>query len=262
LLPTDGAAVIDADGSASAAVISVAERRGQRLLRTGRNGRELKLLAATPDGFAQNLRLDVLARSFSVTLPLVGTFQVANALVAAGLAIGVGVTAETVIAALEGLKGAPGRLERAGETKEGALVFVDYAHKPEAIENALAALRPFTKGRLVIVFGAGGDRDTGKRPLMARAASSAADIVIVTDDNPRTEDPAAIRRAVLNGAENAIEIPDRRAAIRFAIANLQRGDVLCVAGKGHETGQIVGTEVLPFSDHAVIAEALGEQGRA
>src|SRR5207237_10425164 len=159
------------------------------------------------------------------------------------------IDAGVAFAALGNLKGAPGRLELVGRKANGALVFVDYAHKPEAVASALSALRPLTKGRLIVVFGAGGDRDPGKRPLMGRAATQTADVVIVTDDNPRTEDPATIRRAVLAGAPGATEIGDRGAAIAAAIAMLQPGDVLCIAGKGHETGQIVGKTTLPFSDH-------------
>ena len=191
-----------------------------------------------------------------VRLPLAGRFQVSNALIAAGLAICAGVERDVALSALEHLEGAPGRLERVGETDDGALVFVDYAHKPDALDTALAALRPFTKGRLVVVFGAGGDRDKGKRPLMGEAAARQADVVIVTDDNPRSEDPAAIRGAILEAAPGALEIGDRRDAIEAAVGMLQEGDVLCIAGKGHEPGQIVGDEVLPFSDHQVARTAL------
>jgi UDP-N-acetylmuramoyl-L-alanyl-D-glutamate--2,6-diaminopimelate ligase len=156
---------------------------------------------------------------------------------------------------LERLQGAPGRLERVGETR-GAPVFVDYAHKPDALDKALAALRPFVTGRLVVVFGCGGDRDAGKRPIMGEIAARRADVAIVTDDNPRTEDPALIRAAILAGAPGAIEIADRGEAIKSAIAMLRRGDALLIAGKGHETGQIVGEKTLPFSDAEAAREAL------
>jgi UDP-N-acetylmuramoyl-L-alanyl-D-glutamate--2,6-diaminopimelate ligase len=192
-----------------------------------------------------------------VRLPLVGEFQIENALVAAGLAIGTGSAPQAVFAALESLEGAKGRLERVGE-HNGAPIFVDYAHKPDALEKALQALRPYAKRRLVVVFGAGGDRDAGKRPLMGAIATENADKVIVTDDNPRSENPATIRAAILAAAQGAAEIGDRAKAIANAIAGLAKGDVLLIAGKGHETGQIIGDRVLPFSDHDAVASALAE----
>jgi UDP-N-acetylmuramoyl-L-alanyl-D-glutamate--2,6-diaminopimelate ligase len=182
---------------------------------------------------------------------------VENALVAAGIAIATGGHPGAVFLALERLRGAKGRLELVGRSK-GAPVFVDYAHKPDALAKALDALRPYVGGRLVVVFGAGGDRDRGKRPLMGAIAAAKADRVIVTDDNPRGEEPAAIRAAILAAARGAVEIGDRREAIRTAIAELGPGDVLLVAGKGHETGQIVGDRVLQFSDHEAVAAALEE----
>jgi UDP-N-acetylmuramoyl-L-alanyl-D-glutamate--2,6-diaminopimelate ligase len=188
-------------------------------------------------------------------LPLVGAFQIENALVAAGLAIGTGSEAEAVFASLESLQGAKGRLERVGEHNT-APIFVDYAHKPDALAKALQALRPYAKRRLVVVFGAGGDRDAGKRPIMGAIATESADSVIVTDDNPRSENPAAIRAAILNAAKGAREIGDRASAIGVAIEELEPGDVLLIAGKGHETGQIIGDRTLPFSDHDAVAAAL------
>ena len=178
-----------------------------------------------------------------------------NALVAAGLAIATGGEPARVFAALEHLQGAPGRLEKVGD-RNGAPIFVDYAHKPDALEKVLIALRPIASKRLIVVFGCGGDRDAGKRPIMGEIAARLADIVIVTDDNPRSEEAAAIRKAVLASAPNALEIGDRRAAIRQAISMLSAGDALVIAGKGHETGQIVGSTVLPFSDHEAAREAL------
>ncbi len=192
-----------------------------------------------------------------MTLPLPGDFQVSNALVAAGLCFATGTDLETIFAALERLEGAPGRLERVGD-KDGAPVFVDYAHKPDALEKALAALRPFVAKRLLVVFGCGGDRDPGKRPMMGAIAARAADLVFVTDDNPRSEDPAAIRAAILAAAPGAREIADRGEAIRAAIAALGHGDALLIAGKGHETGQIVGDRTLPFSDAEAARAALEE----
>ena len=189
-------------------------------------------------------------------LPLVGAFQVENALVAAGMAMGSDPAA--VFGALEGLEGAKGRLELIAQ-RNGAPIFVDYAHKPDALAKALQALRPYTKRRLIVVFGAGDDRDAGKRPLMGEIAAGNADSVIVTDDNPRSENPAAIRAAILAAARGASEIGDRGEAIRHAVAALQPGDVLLVAGKGHESGQIVGEQILPFSDHEAVAAALKEK---
>ncbi len=255
LIVPGGAAVIVADHEHSGPVISAAKQRGLRLLTVGRRGEGIKLLAATIDGFAQVLRLAHGGNEFTVRLPLVGAFQVENALVAAGLAVATGSEPAAVFAALEHLKGAKGRLDLAGSLN-GAPVFVDYAHKPDALAKALEALRPYVTGRLVVVFGCGGDRDPGKRPMMGEIAAQLADRVIVTDDNPRSENPAAIRAAILKTAPDAIEIGDRGEAIRVSIGELQRGDVLLVAGKGHETGQIVGQQVLPFSDHEAVAAAL------
>jgi UDP-N-acetylmuramoyl-L-alanyl-D-glutamate--2,6-diaminopimelate ligase len=201
----------------------------------------------------------------TVDLPLLGAFQVENALLAAGLVLAVEGEgrAEETLRALAGLKGVAGRLERVGEV-DGALCIVDYAHKPDALAHVLDALRPFTPGRLVCVFGCGGDRDRGKRPLMGRIAVEKADIVIVTDDNPRSEDPAAIRAEILSGAKGAREVGNRGEAIKIAVSELKPGDVLVVAGKGHETGQTIGGETFPFSDHeevraAIAARSAGER---
>jgi UDP-N-acetylmuramoyl-L-alanyl-D-glutamate--2,6-diaminopimelate ligase len=197
-----------------------------------------------------------------VRLPLAGSFQASNALVAAALCIATSDAPDRVFAALEKLQGAPGRLELIG-TRAGAPIFVDYAHKPDALEKTLAALRALARKRLIVVFGCGGNRDRGKRPLMGEIAAREADVVIVTDDNPRSEVPADIRAAILEGArrvaaDKVLEIGDRRAAIAAGIAELRAGDVLVVAGKGHETGQTVGDKVLPFSDHEAIREVLRE----
>ena len=260
LLPASGAAVVNMDSPVAAEVLAVSEKRGHRLIRVGKHASEIRPVRVEADGFRQRISIEAFGRRHDVLLPLAGAFQISNALVAAGLAIAAGVPELTAFEALEGLHGAPGRLERVGETAKGALIYIDYAHKPEALTSVLGALKPLARGRLVVVFGAGGDRDQGKRPLMGRAAVAAADLVIVTDDNPRSEDPAAIRAAIMAGAPGAMEIADRRKAIQAAIAMLGPGDILCIAGKGHETGQIVGKEILPFSDHAVVAEAL--KGRA
>jgi UDP-N-acetylmuramoyl-L-alanyl-D-glutamate--2,6-diaminopimelate ligase len=203
------------------------------------------------------MRVEHDKKIYQLRLPLVGEFQIENALVAAGLAIASGSDAASVFAALEHLTGAKGRLERVGANR-GAPIFIDYAHKPDALAKALDALRPYVTGKLVVVFGAGGDRDRGKRPLMGAIAAEKADRVIVTDDNPRSEDPAAIRASIMATARGASEIGDRRAAIHRAIADLQSGDVLLIAGKGHETGQIIGDRVIEFSDHEAVATALKE----
>jgi UDP-N-acetylmuramoyl-L-alanyl-D-glutamate--2,6-diaminopimelate ligase len=262
ILPGDGTAVVDMDGARSEDVSAAVRGRGQTTIRVGRRGSELRLVALAASGFRQRLSIECFGRTVEVMLPLTGSFQASNALVAAGLAIAVGVPAEQAVAALARLEGTPGRLELVGHKANGAMIFIDYAHKPDALVSALAALRPFTTGRLLVIFGAGGDRDPGKRPLMGRAAAEHADIVIVTDDNPRSEDPAEIRRAVLAGAPGAIEIGDRGRAIAEAIAMLAPGDVLCIAGKGHETGQIIGSEVIPFSDHHVVRTVLAAEEAA
>jgi UDP-N-acetylmuramoyl-L-alanyl-D-glutamate--2,6-diaminopimelate ligase len=257
LMPADGRAVIDVDHDSADAVVAAATARGLEVLTVGRNGDTIRLVEAEIDGFAQDLSVAHAGRVYRVRLPLVGHFQVENALVAAGLAIATGAEAQDAFAALEGLGGAKGRLELVGE-RNGAPIFVDYAHKPDALAKALQALRPYVRHKLIVVFGAGGDRDRGKRPIMGAIAAQGADRVIVTDDNPRSEDPAAIRAAILAAAPGAIEIGDRGDAIRQAIKTLEAGDVLLVAGKGHESGQIVGDRVLPFTDHAAVAAALEE----
>jgi UDP-N-acetylmuramoyl-L-alanyl-D-glutamate--2,6-diaminopimelate ligase len=259
LVAPDGAAVISADHDCSQEVIDAARQRKLRIVAVGGKGdgagEGIRLAGTDIEGFAQNLNLEHRGSSYTVRLPLVGGFQIENALVAAGLAIGTGSEANEVFEALEYLEGAKGRLERVGE-RNGAPIFVDYAHKPDALAKALQALRPYAKRNLVVVFGAGGDRDSGKRPLMGAIAAENADRVIVTDDNPRSENPALIRAAILAAAKGANDIGDRAEAIRTAIAGLGPGDALLIAGKGHETGQIVDDRILPFSDHDAVASAL------
>jgi UDP-N-acetylmuramoyl-L-alanyl-D-glutamate--2,6-diaminopimelate ligase len=262
LVVADGAAVISADHDCSSEVIDAAGERGLRIIAVGRNadgeGEGIRLEAAAVEGFAQELALEHRGRRHMIKLPLVGEFQIENALVAAGLAIGTGSEPGAVLASLEHLEGAKGRLERVGEFN-GAPIFVDYAHKPDALAKALQALRPYAERKLVVVFGCGGDRDAGKRPLMGTIASENADSVIVTDDNPRSENPEKIRAAILDAAKGAKDIGDRAEAIKAGIAALQPGDALLIAGKGHETGQIVGDKTLPFSDHDAVAAALAER---
>ncbi|BDL42171.1 UDP-N-acetylmuramoyl-L-alanyl-D-glutamate--2,6-diaminopimelate ligase [Methylorubrum sp. GM97] len=260
LLPKGCPAIVNADGAYAERVIGVADAAGHAIRTTGRGGDFIRLVEAGTEGFAQSLTLAHAGKDYRVRLPLVGGFQVENALVAAGLALATPAGQADpagVFAALEGLTGVPGRMERIGEAN-GGLCLVDYAHKPEALEHVLSALRPFASGRLVVVFGCGGNRDAGKRPIMGAIAERLADRVIVTDDNPRNEEPAAIRAAILAAAPGAEEIGDRAEAIRAAVRDLRAGDVLVVAGKGHETGQIVGPRVLPFSDHDTLRAAIAE----
>ncbi len=256
LLPEDGVAVVNADSKESAEVIAAAQAGGRRVLTVGRAGEGLKLQRLVREGFAQRMSVGHEGRVFDVRLPLLGEYQASNALLAAGLAVATGESAGRVLPSLQNLHGVKGRLEIVGEA-EGGLAVVDYAHKPEALAAVLSALRPFATGKLICVVGCGGDRDKGKRPLMGAIAVDKADVVIVTDDNPRTEKPAAIRAEILAGAKGAREIGDRAEAIRAGVAMLEHGDVLVVAGKGHETGQIVGDKVLPFSDHEELRKALG-----
>jgi UDP-N-acetylmuramoyl-L-alanyl-D-glutamate--2,6-diaminopimelate ligase len=258
LIIDGGSAVICADHDEAQAVVAAARKRGLKLFTVGRSGEAIRLRDAVIDGYAQKLTLEHAGKTYSVRLPLVGAFQIENALVAAGLAIATGSDPAQVFAALEKLEGAKGRLELAG-THNGAPVFIDYAHKPDALAKTLEALRPYVKGRLVAVFGCGGDRDPGKRAIMGAIAAENADRVVITDDNPRSENPAAIRAAILAAVPGATEVADRGEAIRQSISGLNPGDVLVIAGKGHETGQIVGDRILPFSDHEVVAAVLGEK---
>lgn len=244
-----GAAVVWADGDAWGAKVIVAARvRGLRLLTVGPEGDSLRLVSRTPTPLGQTLVVHAEGRDSQVDLPLIGAYQAANALVAAGLVIATGGAVTGTLANLARVQPVRGRLERAVIARSGAAVYVDYAHTPDAIEAAATALRPHTSGRLILVFGAGGDRDTGKRPLMGEAATKFADVVIVTDDNPRSESASAIRTAILAAAPAAQDIADRRAAIAAAIAQSRSGDVVLIAGKGHEQGQIIGDRVLPFDD--------------
>jgi len=263
LLQPGQPAVIDADTDVAPRVIKACETRGLDVRTIGRRGEAIRLLERAAEGFATRLALECQGRTHRVLLPLAGEFQTSNALVAAGLAIATGETPRDVFAALEKLVGAPGRIELIGYRNGGA-AFVDYAHKPGALETAIAALRPFARGKMVVVFGCGGDRDRGKRPIMGEISARLADITIVTDDNPRSEQPAAIRAAILEGASahqgaDVREIGDRAAAIAAGVQLLGPGDVLLVAGKGHETGQIIGSKTIPFSDHEAVRAALEGQ---
>jgi UDP-N-acetylmuramoyl-L-alanyl-D-glutamate--2,6-diaminopimelate ligase len=255
LISSGGTAVIGVDDCYAGQVIEAAKKRGLKTVTVGERGEDIRLVGGSIEGFAQILTISHGGRTYKIKLPLVGAFQVQNAAMAAGLAIATGAEPSRAFAALEKLVGAKGRLELAG-TNNGAPIFIDYAHKPDALKKALESLRPYASGRLIVIFGAGGDRDSGKRPIMGRIAAENADRVIVTDDNPRSENPAAIRAAILANAPGATEIGDRAEAIRRTIADLRAGDVLLIAGKGHETGQIIGNRIVPFSDHDAVTDAL------
>ncbi|MGE0503019.1 MAG: UDP-N-acetylmuramoyl-L-alanyl-D-glutamate--2,6-diaminopimelate ligase [Rhizobiaceae bacterium] len=259
LLPKGAPAVIYADDAWSGKAAEAARNAGMEVLTVGRVGSLLTLKRVEHERYRQRAEIIAEGHIHEIDMPLAGDFQIANALVAAGLAIATGASATDALGALEKLKGAPGRLELVGSTPGGAPVYVDYAHKPEALENVLAAVRPFTTGRVVVVFGCGGDRDKGKRPIMGEIATRLADVVVVTDDNPRSEVPATIRGEILRAAPGAIEIGDRRQAIRDAVTMLKPGDTLVVAGKGHEEGQTIGKDTLPFSDHEEVRAALRER---
>ncbi|MGB8273822.1 MAG: UDP-N-acetylmuramoyl-L-alanyl-D-glutamate--2,6-diaminopimelate ligase [Alphaproteobacteria bacterium] len=265
IMTPPGAAVLNADVPEFERLASLCRSRGHRVIAYGRNGADLGFLSRTATPRGQRIEIQVQGRPFAADLPLVGGFQAMNALCALGLVIATGGDAEEAVAALGTLSGAPGRMQLVATTKNGASVFVDYAHTPDALENVLAALRPHAQERLIVVFGCGGDRDKGKRPLMGELAARLADLAVVTDDNPRTENAAHIRREVLAGmvgsAGKVREIGDRGQAIRTAVAELGPGDLLVVAGKGHERGQIVGSETLPFDDAEVARSAVSERGR-
>jgi len=252
VLPPSGIAVLNADSPVYEEVEAVCWARGQRVIAVGESaparGGHIRLEARTPTGQGQEVRVRWKGRSYDIRLPLVGAFQASNALIAAGLVIACGGVSKRVFPLLEKLETVPGRLQMVGATSDGAPIFVDYAHTPDALATVLQAVRPHCTARLHVVFGAGGDRDQTKRPLMGKAARAGADVVTVTDDNPRREDPAAIRREIMVAAPGAQEIGDRGEAIEHAIAALGPGDLLVVAGKGHETGQIVGDDIIPFND--------------
>ena len=253
-----GAVVLNTDAPEAARVREICRARGHRVLSFGRGPGDLQLLDAVPANGGQRLAIAVEGRRHDVPLPLAGAFQALNALCAVGLVMACGGTADGALAALPALAGVPGRLQLVARHPGGAPVYVDYAHTPAALAAALEALRPLAAGRLVVVFGCGGDRDRAKRPVMGEIAAALADRAIVTDDNPRGEDPAAIRRAVLDACPGAREIGDRARAIRAAVGELGAGDVMVVAGKGHERGQIVGDRVIPFDDTEAVRAALAD----
>ena len=257
LAPRGTTAVLNADSDAYPAFAAAAVSNGLAILSVGAMGEGLTLAGRVliPDG--QRLTIKAEGRAYDVVLPLAGAFQVSNALVAAGLAIAAGVPRQTAVAALESLEGAPGRLQAVGCGPRGGEAYVDYAHTPDGLATVLAALRPHARGKLIVVFGAGGDRDRGKRPKMGAIAADLADVAIVTDDNPRSEDSATIRADIRAGAPGLQEVPGRAAAIAAGVARLNDGDILVVAGKGHEQGQIIGAQVFPFDDVRETRVALG-----
>jgi len=254
VVDADGTVVVWQDDEASDRVIDLARARGLKLIGVGARGATIKLVARTPGQLGQTLTVHYCGQDMQIALPLIGAYQAANALMAAGLVIATGGDPGQTLANLSRLQGVRGRLERACIARSGAPVYVDYAHTPDALAAAISALKPHALGRLILVVGAGGDRDQGKRSEMGLIAEAMADRVIVTDDNPRSEDPAAIRAAILSKAPEATEIGDRRAAIAAAIAEAGPDDIVLIAGKGHETGQKIGDIELPFDDVAVARE--------
>jgi UDP-N-acetylmuramoyl-L-alanyl-D-glutamate--2,6-diaminopimelate ligase len=248
VLPEDGTAVINTDDPRGIDLVAIAKARGCDVITVGRDGGDLRLSGHRMDATGQHIRIEFQGKSYQVRLNLIGGFQADNVLLAAGLVIACGAEPARVFETLEHLETVRGRMQLAATRDNGASIFVDYAHTPDAIQTALRAMRPHVMGRLVAIVGAGGDRDATKRPLMGRAAAENADLVIVTDDNPRSEDPAIIRAAVLLGAPDATEVGDRAEAILRGVDALGPGDALLIAGKGHETGQVVGDDILPFDD--------------
>ena len=254
LLPPGSPVAIWTDDPKSAEVMERAQRRGHQLLTVGREGETIRLVEQSPTTLGQTLKVEHGGKPYRLALPLIGAYQASNVLTAAALVLATGGGWDATFSAMQRIAPVRGRLERAVISRAGVPVYIDYAHTPDALEAAIAALRPHVQGRLITVFGAGGDRDQGKRPQMGAVASRLSDVVIVTDDNPRGEDPAAIRSAIMAGAPRAAEVPGRREAIAEAIRIARAGDIVLVAGKGHETGQIVGDKVLPFDDALVARE--------
>ena len=260
LTPADAPVVINTNDEYGRRLVAMCEKRGQKVMQVGWSGQDIRIDEVMPRASSQTVTLIIKDERHKIELPLAGEFQVLNAISALGLAMVTGVEKDTALTALENLRGVAGRMERAGQTKDGAPIFVDFAHTEDGLDKLLRSVRPHTMGKIIVAFGCGGDRDPDKRPKMGKVAAKLADIVIVTDDNPRTEDAATIRKAVLKGCPEATEIGDRAEAIREAIKRLGPRDCLVIAGKGHEQGQIVGTQVIPFSDVEQVKLALKELG--
>ena len=260
LTPAGAPVVINVNDEFGQRLVDICKGRGQDVLQVGWSGQDIRIDEVMPRASSQLIDLVLHGKRHKIELPLAGEFQTLNAIAALGLAMVTGVKTQTALEALEHLTGVAGRMERAGQTKEGAPIFVDFAHTEDGLDKLLRSVRPHTMGKIILAFGCGGDRDPDKRPKMGRVAAKLADDVIVTDDNPRTEDAATVRKAVLSGCPNATEIGDRAAAIRAGIEKLGANDCLVIAGKGHEQGQIVGTKVIPFSDVKQVQAALKELG--
>jgi len=260
LTPTDAPVVINTNDKYGRRLVEMCTERGQQVMQVGWSGQDIRIDEVMPRAASQIIDLVLQGKRYKIELPLAGEFQTLNAIAALGLAMVTGVETSVALEALENLSGVAGRMERAGQTKDGATIFVDFAHTEDGLDKLLRSVRPHTMGNIIVVFGCGGDRDPDKRPKMGRAAAKLADDVIVTDDNPRTEEAGAIRRAVLVGCPKADEIGDRAAAIHAGIKRLGPNDCLVIAGKGHEQGQIVGTKVIPFSDVEQVKLALKELG--
>jgi UDP-N-acetylmuramoyl-L-alanyl-D-glutamate--2,6-diaminopimelate ligase len=258
LLDRDGVAVINQDDAYAQRLISICKERAIRTVSFGRSGEDIKLTSCVPKPKGQHIEITVNGKEYSLTLPLVGDFQVMNALCALGLVLAIDNNSDKYAPLLEKLQGVPGRLQLVSNPVKGA-IYVDYAHKPAALETVLKTLRPHTQGRLVCLFGCGGDRDSGKRPMMGKIADDLADVVVVTDDNPRSEDAAQIRKEIITTCPDAKEIGNRAEAIRWCVDHLQEGDVLLVAGKGHEEGQIIGGTVEPFNDVEEVQKSIKAQ---
>jgi UDP-N-acetylmuramoyl-L-alanyl-D-glutamate--2,6-diaminopimelate ligase len=254
LLPPGKPAVIWTDDPKSDEVIERARKRGHKVMTVGRKGETIRLAEQKPTALGQSLVAEYQGKSHKLALPLIGAYQASNVLTAAGLVLATGGKWDATFSAMQRVAPVRGRLERAVISRSGVPVYIDYAHTPDALQAAIAALRPHVEGRLITVFGAGGDRDQGKRPQMGKVAMTLSDVVIVTDDNPRSEDPARIRADIMAGAKGPIEVPGRREAIAEAIRIAKEGDIVLVAGKGHETSQIIGDKVLPFDDALVARE--------
>lgn len=258
VLPEGATAVLNADISDYSGLKALCEKRKQTVLSYGIKGETLKILSCKPLPRGQKVSLQLAGATYDMIFPLIGKFQLMNALCAAGIGLATGISPLDVIKTLQSLTSVPGRIQHVGETKQGAHIYVDYAHTPDGLENALKTIRDHTTGNLWAIFGAGGDRDRLKRPLMGQVAAQFADRIIVTDDNPRHESPEEIRAEVMKGCPDAHEIGDREEAIRIAIKSLEAGDILVVAGKGHEQTQIIGDDSLPFSDGDVVKKVLKE----
>lgn len=255
-----GTAVLNADDAYFAELEAICQKAGHKIISYGEKGKDIRLVHRVAKPLGQDITLDVMGEIFNITIPLVGDFQVKNAMVALGMVLAEGHEPKGVVPLLSLLQGVPGRLQLVSGHPDGAAIYVDYAHKPAAVEAVLNTLRPHTEGRLVCLLGCGGDRDVGKRPIMGRIAAGLSDLVVITDDNPRSEDPAHIRAQMMDGAPDATEIPGRSKAIEWAVSQLNKGDVLVVAGKGHEQGQIIGSTIEPFDDVEEVTKAIKKLG--